>query len=276
MMKLRLAKLLLLVAAVTLSGCHQNPSHPKRDGSIKEAVWPVPEKARLGTGQGVFPTSESIALLNKGMTKDQVYMLIGRPHFNEGLFFVREWDYLLHFRTVGSGTNGVTTCQLKIIFNSDKLVSGIYWRAIDTRDALCPPVPEKQKNGHGYIFNADMFFGLNQYQLDTFNPDVRRRLDKIISGIRETGEYESITVYGYTDWQGDWRYNMKLSALRAKSVADFLIENGFSERKLFFKGMGETIPETDCPGLNHEELTECLLPDRKVIIVVNPINNNSQ
>lgn len=68
---------------------------------------------------------------------------------------------------------------------------------------------------------------------------------------------------------------MKLSTLRAKSVADFLIENGFQNVK-FFKGMGETIPKTGCPRFSHEELTECLLPDRKVIIVVNPINNNSQ
>ncbi|ASG90623.1 OmpA family protein [Salmonella enterica] len=275
-MKLYPAKLLLLVVAVTLCGCHQNPSHPKRDGSIKEAVWPAPEKAKLGTGQGVFPTSESIALLSKGMTKDQVYWLIGRPHFNEGLFSVREWDYLLHFRTAESGTNDVTTCQMKIIFNSDELVSGIYWRGIDTRGALCFPVLEERKKYHEYIFNADIFFGLNQYRLDTFNSDVRQRLDKIISDIRETGKYERITVYGYTDWQGDRRYNMKLSTLRAKSVADFLIENGFSERKVFFKGMGETIPKTGCPRFSHEELTECLLPDRKVIIVVNPINNNSQ
>lgn len=156
-MKLYPAKLLLLVVAVTLCGCHQNPSHPKRDGSIKEAVWPAPEKAKLGTGQGVFPTSESIALLSKGMTKDQVYWLIGRPHFNEGLFSVREWDYLLHFRTAESGTNDVTTCQMKIIFNSDELVSGIYWRGIDTRGALCFPVLEERKNITN-IFLMPIFF----------------------------------------------------------------------------------------------------------------------
>ncbi|EAR9444181.1 outer membrane protein assembly factor BamE, partial [Salmonella enterica] len=87
----------LFLTVVALSGCHQNPSHPERDGSIKGVVWPAPENAKLWTGKGIFPAPESISLLNKEMTKDQVYFLIGRPHFDEGVFSVREWDYLLHF-----------------------------------------------------------------------------------------------------------------------------------------------------------------------------------
>lgn len=267
---------LLFVAAAALSGCNQNPSHPERDGSIKKVVWPAPEKAKLWTGQGVFPAPEGISLLNKGMTKDQVYFLIGRPHFDEGVFSVREWDYLLHFRTPGIGMNGVTTCQLKIIYNSDKRVSGIYWRSVDPANGLCPPDTGQQKESQRYTLSTDIFFGLNQYQLDKSNHDVLKNIDKIISDIRGNGGYDSISVYGYTDWQGSSSYNMKLSALRAESVANYFISNGFPKNKVFPKGGGETVPETSCPGLINEKLTECLLPDRKVVIVVNPNRNNGK
>ncbi|HFV9934839.1 TPA: OmpA family protein, partial [Salmonella enterica subsp. enterica serovar Bovismorbificans] len=122
----------------------------------------------------------------------------------------------------------------------------------------------------------DIFFGLNQYQLDKSNHDVLKNMDKIISDIRGKGGYDSISVYGYTDWQGSGSYNMKLSALRAESVANYFISNGFPKNKVFPKGGGETVPETSCPGLINEKLTECLLPDRKVVIVVNPTRNNGK
>lgn len=259
----------LFVVAVALSGCHQNPSHPERDGSIKEVIWPAPENAKLWTGQGIFPAPENISLLNKGITKDQVYFIIGRPHFDEGVFSVREWDYLLHFRTPGIGMNGVTTCQLKIIYNSDKRVSGIYWKSVAPRSNLCPPDVGQRKVNNRYILNSDILFGLNQHHIDKSNHNVLQNIEGIISSIREKGEYKSISVYGYTDWQGDRSYNMKLSALRAESVADYFIANGFPKSKVIPKGMGETVPKTSCPGLRHGKLTDCLRPDRKVVIVVN-------
>lgn len=273
-MKIYPVKLLLLMAAIALSGCYQNPSHPERDGSVKEVVWPAPEKAKQGTGRGVFPTPDNISLLNKGMTKDQVYLLIGRPHFDEGILAVREWDYLLHFRTPGGGMNGVTTCQLKIIYNSENLVSGIYWKAIDTDYRLCAPDFGLQKENRKYTLSTDILFGLNQYQLDKTNNDILQNIDNIISDIRAKGGYESIAVYGYTDRQGDPRYNLKLSELRAKAVANYFIDNGFSKNKVIPKGMGESIPATTCPDLKTEKLTECLMPDRKVVIVVNLLKSN--
>lgn len=266
----------LFVVAVALSGCHQNPSHPERDGSIKEVVWPAPENAKLWTGQGIFPAPESISHLNKGMTKDQVYFIIGRPHFDEGVFAVREWDYLIHFRTPGIGMNGVTTCQLKIIYDSDKRVSGIYWKSVDPKNGLCPPDAGQKKESHRYTLSADILFGLNQYQLNKSNYDALKKIDKIISDIRGKGGYDSISVYGYTDWQGDRNYNMKLSLLRAKFVGNYFIANGFPKDKIFSKGMGETIPETSCPDLTGEKLTECLQSDRKVVIIVNPIKSNGK
>lgn len=127
--------------------------------------------------------------------------------------------------------------------------------------------PEKRNNR--YVLSADVLFGLNQYQLDKSDRDALNNIYKIISDIRGKGGDEIISVYGYTDWQGERSYNMKLSVLRAESVVNYFITNGFPKNKVFLKGMGESIPETSCPGVINEKLTECLLPDRKVTIVVN-------
>ncbi|HDC1420141.1 TPA: outer membrane protein assembly factor BamE [Salmonella enterica] len=275
-MKVYSARLLLLAALTALSGCHQNPSHPARDGNIKEAVWPAPEKAKSGTGRGVFILPESLALLNKGLTRDQVYFLIGRPHFDEGIFAVREWDYLLHFRTPGGGVNRVTSCQLKIIYNSDKRVSGIYWKSANPESQWCPPDTEPQIINNRYTLSTDIFFGFNQYQPDKTNHEMLKGIDDIISDIRKKGEYESISVYGYTDWQGSRSYNRSLSALRAASVAHYLTDKGLPENKVFPEGMGESAPATRCPGLTEEKLTACLRPDRKVVIVVHPLKRNGR
>ncbi|EBI1835656.1 outer membrane protein assembly factor BamE [Salmonella enterica] len=275
-MKIYPAQSLLLIAVAGLFGCHQNPSHPERDGSIKEIVWPAPERAKQGTGKGVFLTAQSIALLNKGMTKEQLYLLIGRPHFDEGIFSVREWDYLIYFRTPSDGMDGITTCQLKIVYNSDKLVTGIYWKTVKPEDSLCPPSFYSQKENNRYELRSDILFGLNQYELDKLNPDELKNIDKIISDIRGIGDYGSVSVYGYTDRQGDRNYNMKLSLLRAKSVGNYFMDNNFPKEKIFAKGMGETIPETSCPDLTGKKLTDCLQSDRKVVIVVNPIKSNSK
>lgn len=53
-----------------------------------------------------------------GMNKDQIYNLIGRPHFKEG-FVVREWDYLFN-------SNG-TQCQFKILFDKNMNVGSTLW-----------------------------------------------------------------------------------------------------------------------------------------------------
>lgn len=125
----------------------------------------------------------------------------------------------------------------------------------------------KRKNR--YTLSADIIFSLNKYEFDKSNPDALKSIDGFISDIRERGGYENISVYGYTDWL-EGCYNMNMSALRAKTVASYFITSGFPENKIFPMGMGDTTPKTSCPGLKNEKLTACLLPDRKVLIVVNP------
>ena len=65
----------------------------------------------------------SMVLGRIGMNKDQIYELIGRPHFQEGLYGVREWDYLFNYRENGEHK----TCQYKILFDKDKNAQSFFW-----------------------------------------------------------------------------------------------------------------------------------------------------
>ena len=129
---------LLAIAACTLAACNSVNSSPNSEGQSSTLDWPNPRSTTFNKDRGTFPNVDSLKQIRSGMTKDQLYYLIGRPHFEEG-FRVREWDYLFHFNTPGVGPNGVTTCQYKILFDSQKYARSFHWRAVDPVGVACPP-----------------------------------------------------------------------------------------------------------------------------------------
>lgn len=131
----------LLAATAALSACSTTSTSVSRDGTADKLEWPDPTSTTFNKDRGTFPNMDSLRSIRSGMSKDQLYYLIGRPQFNEG-FRVREWDYLFHFNTPGVGPQGVTTCQYKILFDSKKFARSFHWRAVDPVDAVCPPQPE--------------------------------------------------------------------------------------------------------------------------------------
>lgn len=110
---------LALFAGVALAGCG-TLSQVNDQGQTDEPVFPKVEDVNFHTG--TFPNLENLRKVTDGVTRDQVYSLLGSPHFSEG-FKVREWDYLFHFNT----DSGVQTCQYKILFDKDKLARSFYW-----------------------------------------------------------------------------------------------------------------------------------------------------
>ena len=104
----------------TVSGCaqknitptwHLTPGAQKGSVNPDDLVFPDPNKAwQKG---GTIVNHQDIAKIRVGTTKDELYKLIGTPHFSEG-FNAREWDYILKFY---DANNTVETCQYKIIFD---------------------------------------------------------------------------------------------------------------------------------------------------------------
>lgn len=78
----------------------------------------------------------------------------------------------------------------------------------------------------------------------TLTPDSRKILEEVALKVKHFSEVP-MELEGHTDSIGSDSYNLKLSDLRAKSVREFLIEQGVSGDKLTAKGLGESHPVAD-------------------------------
>lgn len=126
-----------VVLSLALTGC-ANLSAIDSQGHSESPVWPEPSAAMQE--QGSYPNLDNLAMVRAGMNKDQLYGLIGRPHFKEG-FYVREWDYIFHI----PGADGDTLCQYKIMFDSDRTARSLLWRTAACEEAANQAMPSRKK-----------------------------------------------------------------------------------------------------------------------------------
>jgi OmpA-OmpF porin, OOP family len=96
---------------------------------------------------------------------------------------------------------------------------------------------EAIKTGSHTVLN-NIFFEFDSYQIQ---PDSHPELKKVIRFLNDNAGV-SIEVLGHTDSKGAEEYNLNLSKNRARSVANYLIDNGVSKNRIFFKGLGSSKP----------------------------------
>lgn len=271
----------LAAAVLVLSAC-SSLSKVKSDGTTDEPVWPRWNKVTFHKTRGTFPDAGSLAQVKPGLTKDELYYLLGRPHYGE-MWRPREWNYLLHFHTPGQGTNNVTTCQFKILFDKNMFSNETYWHAVDPADAVCPPprqqpqppqpvaaaIPVRQH----HTLSADVLFAFNRSGEHDLRPHGREELDNLATGLRNVEQLDSITVTGHTDYLGSDDYNRNLSQQRAETVRRYLISRGLPADRIRAVGMGESQPVKQCDGRSGRgRLIACLQPNRRVEIQVDGYN----
>jgi outer membrane protein assembly factor BamE (lipoprotein component of BamABCDE complex) len=107
-----------LVTVLAMAGCMIGPS---------DTAFPPLDYAT--TPNGTYPNRDNLRMVAQGETKSQVVDLIGPPHFQEGVFHVRVWNYLFHF------AGSPMTCQYQIVFDSDGKVVKTAWK-----DTACEEV----------------------------------------------------------------------------------------------------------------------------------------
>lgn len=90
-------------------------------------VFPPMDAARPAGGAFIDPAA--LKRIAPGLTKDQVRLAIGSPHFSEGIIAVHDWNYAFNFFT-GHETESVT-CQYRIDFDADSRVSQTTWKDAD-------------------------------------------------------------------------------------------------------------------------------------------------
>ncbi len=84
----------------------------------------------------------------------------------------------------------------------------------------------------------NIYFEFNKSNL---LPSSKNELDKVV-GVLNENPGSRIRITGHTDNKGNDDYNKKLSVERAKSVYNYLINNGVKASRLSFNGKGSTEP----------------------------------
>lgn len=241
--------LLSAIAATTLAACG-NLSNVSKEGAPvdgTELVWPNIEKSKFnhdGSQFGSWPNWDNVRMIEKGMNKDQLYNLIGRPHFGEGLFGVREWDYVFNYRENGEHK----VCQYKILFDSNMNAQNFYW------------YPNGCNGNSSYSLTADFLFDFDK---DTLTAKGKEVVDKVAAQLKESKAKE-VKVAGYTDRLGSEAYNMDLSQRRANRVKARLLEDGVVAQ-INAVGYGKNPQVKACDDVTDKQaLRECLRPNRRV------------
>jgi outer membrane protein OmpA-like peptidoglycan-associated protein len=258
-----------LALTFTLAACG-NVSHDiaKDGGSAGQMVWPEPGDTTPMHKGGTFPNLANLRQMKAGLNKPQVSDLIGYPHFSEGVWGVREWNYLFNFRKPGS--DEVTVCQYKVLFDENKLARSFYWKPESCAALLEEPKPEPAPVARAAskprVLSADALFAFDRAEL---SPKGRRTVDDLAAELREQGgTLRSISIAGYTDRLGSDAYNQKLSQRRAESVKAELVRAGVPADRISAEGFGKADPVKDCADGNHAELIACLAPNRRVEVKV--------
>ena len=102
-------------------------------------------------------------------------------------------------------------------------------------------IVETRRTAMGLVMNLDSNAIQFEFDRATLQPENRELLSRI-AGILLTSKGYQITVYGHTDDVGSDAYNLELSARRARTVRNYLVEAGVSPEIITTKGYGKSNP----------------------------------
>ncbi|WP_025123318.1 MULTISPECIES: OmpA family protein [unclassified Serratia (in: enterobacteria)] len=263
MLSLTKSARVVLAAAIVLSisACTRSISQVDSTGHTASPVFPQMDSATRP--EGSYVNLANLNAIKPGMTKKQLYQLIGTPHFSEGVFGVKEWDYIFKFR-MASGNDLV--CQYKVVFDKDLIAQSFFFQPENCLDKLktAPAVVKHESPSSPVTFNANMLFGFNSAVLSAAGVN---ELTSFANKIKQTNlNDKSILIIGHTDRLGSAAYNQRLSLQRAESVRDLLVANGISRQIIQVEGAGASQPLVACPGKKSAKVVECLAPNRRIVI----------
>ncbi|MDG2960276.1 outer membrane protein assembly factor BamE [Bisgaard Taxon 10/6] len=254
---MKLSRLFLsTTAAMVLAACGNlsditedgQPAGDTPEQAMANLVWPKIDKARFnhdGSQFGSWPNWDNVRMVERGMNKDQIANLLGRPHFSEGLYGVREWDYAFNYRE-----NGVhKICQYKVLFDKNMNAQSFFW------------YPNGCNGNSSFNLSADFLFNFDQ---DTLTGEGKKVVDNVAEQLKSSKAKE-VSVAGYSDRLGAKAYNLNLSQRRAERVKNRLIEQGVTAQ-IDAKGYGEANQVKVCKDERGQALKDCLHPNRRVEI----------
>ena len=251
--------------ALLVTGCTYAISEGlDEQGNATQIIFPeITQNEALE--RGIFPNLDNLRLIKPGMTKEDLYYLLGVPHFRE-THGAREWDYVFKFHDA----EGVTTCQYKVLFDTAMKGRNFYWkpescadRLSVQKDAIASAEPRRIR------LKADALFPFGKFAEQDMRPAGRQQLDELATELKSLDSSARITITGHTDRLGSDAYNQRLSQQRAETVRGYLAARGVPGAQMSAQGMGEHQPVAECGGkMARKELIACLEPNRRVEIEV--------
>jgi len=229
-----------------------------------------PDPGRAYPRAGTFIDVDALRQYAPGMNKEQVQALLGTPHFNEGMWGVREWNYLLNVRPTAGATP--IRCQLQIDFDNHGVARDQRWAPSACSAFLTPPAPAPVAAAappppppkiQPVRLSADALFDFNSDQLSARG---RETLRQLVQQAGSLANLQQVAVAGYADRIGSADYNLALSERRAEAVKFALIELGVPADAVWADGRGATDPLVNCPGPRTDSVISCLAPNRRVEI----------
>lgn len=210
--------------------------------------------------EGIFPNRENLMKIAPGLSKKELYHLIGRPHFSE-INGAHEWDLIFRFRQVVNGP--ITTCQYKVTFDNDMIAQGFYWLPVN-----CESQYYRTHRQEKIDLSSDTLFPFNRGTVGDIKPAGKTMLAKLAQQTLKEGNRAKLTIRGYTDYIGNDDYNQQLSQQRANSVKAYLVSQGVKSAHITAEGMGESNPVVQCKKTGRKALIACLAPNRRVNIEI--------
>ncbi len=259
------ASLILVLAAGLLAGCRSTA--PAGDAPAADMLVSFPEASQASLKEGTYPDVADLRRFAPGMSKRQLYALLGTPHFNEGMWGVRQWNYLFNFRTAQGAE--YFTCQFQVQFDGKGIAQSGHWKPQACAAVLDPPAPPPVAAAPAPLpaqplrLSADALFGFDS---DVLSQAGQSAVQGVLAQVREASQVQSIQVVGYTDRIGGADYNQRLSQRRAESVRVALVQGGVPAQTIRAEGRGAADPLVQCTQQNQRELIACLAPNRRVQI----------
>lgn len=256
------ARLALIVGgAVLLSACTRSISNVDSEGKTTSPVFP--ETASAVRSEGSFVNLDNLKQIKPGMTKAQVYELLGVPHFNEGVLRVKEWDYIFHFTREDKS---VLTCQYKVLFDSGMKAQSFFFLPDNCLDRLTLKASVKSVPVAHHELQAESLFDFGK---TTMLPPGVQQVNLLTTNLKAEGKNNrQIVITGYSDRIGNKADNQRLSLARAQSVKQQMIENGIPASMIDAYGKGDSEPRVSCPGTKSAAVIECLAPNRRISVDV--------
>jgi outer membrane protein OmpA-like peptidoglycan-associated protein len=115
-------------------------------------------------------------------------------------------------------------------------------RAKDALERLSALAAVKQDTrGTVITLSGSVLFATNKSDL---LPGASERLNQVAEALQAQPD-KKVTIFGYTDSQGDASYNMTLSDKRAASVRQYLVDRGVDSSRIRSMGKGKADPVAD-------------------------------